>query len=204
MMQPPPNSPQNLTVQQQAEQRLEAERMQEVMFMLKNLLDREQITVKAIISCLLDVGTIHFINDRVQIRPLRPLARPLAKVSKPALVFVANRWVQQKCPQIITNWLQRRILLKVKRPLPPAAPQPTPQVTIEPTVVYQHEIRRLRSRVQLTTGALVGVSSVLILGLIGIDLRSVNQFWQSAIVNQTTAFVEAQSPNPRPIKTQGD
>jgi hypothetical protein len=194
MMQPPPNSPQNLTVQQQAEQRLEAERMQEVMFMLKNLLDREQITVKAIISCLLDVGTIHFINDRVQIRPLRPLARPLAKVSKPALVFVANRWMQQKCPQIITNWLQRRILLKAKRPQPPAANQPTPQVTIEPTVIYQHEIRRLRSRVQLTTGALVGVSGVLVLALIGIDIKAVPQLWQSAVINQVTALSQSQEP----------
>jgi hypothetical protein len=194
MMQPPPNSPQGLTLQQQAEQRLEAERMQEVRFMLKNLLDREQITVKAIISCLLDVGTIHFINDRVQIRPLRSLARPLVKVSKPALVFVANRWVQKRCPQIITNWLQRRILLKAKRPQPPVAPQPTPQVTIEPTVIYQHEIRRLRSRVQLTTGALVGVSGVLVLALIGIDIKAVPQLWQSAFIHQTTALSQSQEP----------
>jgi hypothetical protein len=194
MMQSPPNSPQNLTRQQEAEQRLEAERMQEVMFMLKNLLDREQITIKAIISCLLDVGTIHFINDRVQIRPLRPLARPLAKMSKPALVFVANRWVQRKCPQLITNWLQRRILLKIKRPQPPQAPTAAPQVTIEPIVIYQYEIRRLRSRVQLTTGALVGVSGVLVLALIGIDLKSVPQFWQSALIHQSAAFVQPQKP----------
>jgi hypothetical protein len=191
---PSPHSPQNLTPQQETEQRLEAERMQEVMFMLKNLLDREQITVKAIISCLLDVGTIHFINDRIQIRPLRPLARPLAKVSKPALVFVANRWVQRKCPQIITNWLQRRILLKAKRPQPPQVTPAAPQIVIEPTVIYQHEIRRLRSRVQLTTGALVGVSGFLVLALIGIDLKSVPQFWQSAMVDQSAALVQPQRP----------
>jgi hypothetical protein len=201
MMQSPSNPPQS--PQQAAEQRLEAERMQEIMFLLKNLLEREEITVKAILSCVLDVGSVHIINDRIKIRPLRPLARPLAKLSKPALVFVTHRWVQKKCPQLITNWIQRRILLKTTRPQP-QPPQTTPQVTVEPTVIYQHEIRRLRSRVQLTTTALVGVSSVLVLGLIGIDLRSVNQFWQSAIVNQTTAFVEAQSPNPRPIKTRGD
>jgi hypothetical protein len=195
MMQPPPNSPQHLTLRQEAEQRLEAERMQEVMFMLKNLLDREQITIKAIISCLLDVGTIHFINDRVQIRPLRPLARPLAKVSKPALVFVANRWVQRKCPQMITSWLQRRILLKIKRSQPPQAPPSAPQIAIEPTVIYQHEIRRLRSRVQLTTGALVGVSGVLVLALIGIDLKSVPQFWHSALIDRSAALVQPQKPD---------
>jgi hypothetical protein len=195
MMQSPSDFPQHLTPQQAAEQRLEAERMQEVMFMLKNLLDREQITVKAIISCLLDVGTIHFINDRVQIRPLRPLARPLAKVSKPALVFVAHRWVQRKCPQLITNWLQRRILLKAKRPQPPQVPPCAPQIAIEPTVIYQHEIRRLRSRVQLTTGALVGVSGVLVLALIGIDLKSVPQLWQSAIIHQSAVSVQPQKPD---------
>jgi hypothetical protein len=195
MMQPSSDSPQHLTLRQEAEQRLEAERMQEVMFMLKNLLDREQITVKAIISCLLDVGTIHFINDRIQIRPLRPLARPLAKVSKPALVFFANRWIQRKCPQMITNWLQRRIVLKAKRPQPPQAQTTTPRMAIEPTVIYQHEIRRLRSRVQLTTGALVGVSGFLVLALIGIDLKSVPQFWQSVIIERSAALVQSQKPD---------
>jgi hypothetical protein len=194
-MQSPPNSPQPLTPHQEAEQRLEAERMQEVMFLLKNLLEREEITVKAILSCVLDVGSVHLINDRVKIRPLRPLARPLIKLSKPALVFVMHRWVQKKCPQLIANWIQRRILLKTKRPQP-QPPQVIPQVTIEPTVIYQHEIRRLRSRVQLTTSALVGVSGALVLALIGIDLKSVPQFWQSAVINQPAAVVQPQKPEP--------
>ena len=196
-MQSPSNSPQYLTPQQEAEQRLEAERMQEVMFLLKNLLDREQTTVKAILSCLLDVGTIHFINDRVQIRPLRPLARPLVKASKPALMFVANRWVQQKCPQMIANFLQRRVLLKTKRPQPPQIPQPVTPAVLEPTVIYQHEIRRLRSRVQLTTGALVGVSSVLVLALIGVDVKSVNSFWQSSSIDPSSAaMIQNHKPEP--------
>jgi hypothetical protein len=194
-MQSPPNSPQPLTPHQEAEQRLEAERMQEVMFLLKNLLEREEITVKAILSCVLDVGSVHLINDRVQIRPLRPLARPLIKLSKPALVFVMHRWVQKKCPQLIANWIQRRILLKTKRPQP-QPPQVIPPVTIEPTVIYQHEIRRLRSRVQLTTSALVGVSGALVLALIGIDLKSVPQFWQSSVTNQSAAVVQPQKPEP--------
>jgi hypothetical protein len=161
--------------------------MQEVLFLLKNLLDREQTTVKAIVACLLDVGAIHFINDRVQIRPLRPLARPLAKMSKPALVFLAHRLVQQKAPRLITNWLQRRVVLKAKRTPPP--PPPSPQAIREPTLIYQHEIRRLRSRVHLTTGALVGVSSVLVLALVGVDLRSMNQLWQSTASEQTANLV---------------
>jgi hypothetical protein len=197
MMHPPSNSPQNLTPQQVAEQRLEAERMQEVMFLLKNLLDREQTTVKAILSCLLDVGTIHFINDRVQIRPLRPLARPLVKASKPALMFVAHRWVQQKCPQIITNFLGRRVLLKAKRPQPPQIPQPVTSAVLEPTVIYQHEIRRLRSRVQLTTSALVGVSGFLVLALIGVDVKSVNSLWQSSSINPSSAAI-IQNHKPEP------
>lgn len=189
-------SPSNFSptiLEQEAEQRLETERMQEVLFLLKNLLDREQTTVKAILSCLLDVGAVHLINDRVKIRPLRPLARPLAKISKPALIFIAHRWVQKKCPQLITNWLQGRILPKTKRPKRPQAPQ----VTVEPTALYQHEIRRLRSRVQLTTGALVGVSGVLVLALIGIDVKSVSPFWQSSSSNRSFAAV-IQNHKPEP------
>lgn len=188
-MQSPSNPPQYLTPQQEAEQRLEAERMQEVLFLLKNLLDREQTTVKAIVSCLLDVGTIHFINNRVQIRPLRPLARPLVKASKPALVFFANRWVQRKCPQIITHFLQRKIQLNTTRPQPPQSPQPVSQAALEPTVIYQHEIRRLRSRVKLTTGALVGVSGVLVLALIGLDVKSVSSFLQSSSLSRSPAAI---------------
>ncbi len=196
-MQSPSHSPQSLTPQQEAEQRLEAERMQEVMFLLKNLLDREQTTVKAIVACLLDIGAIHCINDRVQIRPLRPLARPLLKASKPALVFFANRWVQQKCPQMIASFLGRRVLLKAKRSQPLPIPQPIPQVTLEPTVIYQHEIKRLRSRVQLTTGALVGVSGVLVLALIGVDVKSVNSFWQSSSSNPSSAaMIQNHKPEP--------
>lgn len=171
--------------------------MQEVMFLLKNLLDREQTTVKAIVACLLDIGAIHFINDRVQVRSLRPLARPLAKLSKPALIFFANRWVQQKCPQMIANFLGRRVVIKAKRSQPLPIPQPMPQVTLEPTVIYQHEIRRLRSRVQLTTGALVGVSGVLVLALIGVDVKSVNSFWQSSSSNPSSAaMIQNHKPEP--------
>jgi hypothetical protein len=191
----PNASPPPLTPQQEAEQRLEAERMQEVLFLIGNLLEREQITVKAIVACLLDVGAIHFINDRIQIRPLRPLARPLVKVAKPALVFAAYRWVHKKCPRLVANWLQRRIVLKAGRP-PQPPPSPTPQTVLEPTVIYQHEIRRLRSRVRLTTGALVGVSSVLVLALIGVDLKSVNQLWQSTLSEQPATFVQTQKPDP--------
>lgn len=196
MMQPPSNSPQPLAAQQEGEQRLEAERMQEVLFLLKNLLDREQTTVKAILACLLDVGAIHFINDRVQIRPLRSLVRPLAQVSKPILVFVAHRWVQKKCPQLLANWLQRRIILKVKKAPRPVQQPSSPQSILEPTVIYQHEIRRLRSRVQLTTGALVGVSSVLVLALIGVDFKFVGQFWQSALTEQTANLVQIHRTEP--------
>ena len=198
-MQSSPHSPQNLTPQQAAEQRLEAERMQEVMFLLKNLLDREQTTVKAIVACLLDIGAIHFINDRVRFRSLRPLARPLAKLSKPALIFFANRWVQQKCPQMIASFLGRRVLLKVKRSQPIQISQPVTPAVLEPTVIYQHEIRRLRSRVQLTTGALVGVSGVLVLALIGVDVKSVNSFWQSSSSSSnpsSAAMIQNHRPKP--------
>lgn len=193
---PFPFNPSPLTPQQEAEQRFEAERMQEVLFLLKNLLDREQTTVKAIVACLLDVGAIYFINDRVQIRPLRPLARPLVKASKPALVFFANRWVQQKCPQLITNFLQRKILLQAQRPQSPQVSQPVTQTILEPTVIYQHEIRRLRSQVQFTTGALVGVSGVLVLALIGIDIKSVSSFWQSSVNRSSAAMIQNHKPEP--------
>jgi hypothetical protein len=176
------NSPPSpLTPQQEAEQRLEAERIQEVVFLLAQLFEREQGSVKAIVGCLLDVGIINFVNRRIQIRPLRPIVKPIAKVAKPALTTFGYRWIRKNCPQLVAGWLQGKVQFAPKRR--PAPAQPT--VTLEPAAAYQHEIRRLRSHLRLTSGALVGVSAILVLALMGVDLKSVGQLGQFRLPSAT-------------------
>jgi hypothetical protein len=189
----PTLSPRQLA-QQQAEQQAEAECSQEVMLLLANLLAREQATLKAVISCFYDVGTVNLVNQRIKYRLLRPLARPVLKVSKPVLTTLGYRWVSKKCPPIITRWLLRKVKSVTSGP-PPKAPAPVSVQsvsTVEPplieqhTALYQGEIRRLRSRVRWTTAALAGVSATLAIMLIKIDLNPVGPFLQSTTAPSTT------------------
>jgi hypothetical protein len=206
---PDPNLSPRQVVRQQAEQQAEAERMQEVTLLLANLLEREQTTLKAVIGCLYDVGTVNLVNQRVKYRFLRPLARPVLKVSKPVLTTLGYRWVSKKCPPIISRWLQRKVKSVTSGPPPkPVSQSVSVQSvsTVEPppieqrTALYQGEIRRLRSRVRWTTAALAGVSATLAIMLIKIDLNPVGPFLQSktapstALVNHRNLKSEAITP----------
>jgi hypothetical protein len=178
-----------MSPQQAAEQQAEAERMQEVMLLLTNLFERERTTIEAIMRCFYDVGTVNLVNQRVKIRPLRPLVRPLLKVSKPLIIPIGYRWVNKKCPAIVTRWLQKKVkTLTSSRPpkeptqavlVPPVAEAEPSTVTPLP-VLYQGEIRRLKSQVRWTAAALAGVSATLAITLIRVDLNPVELFWQSS------------------------
>jgi hypothetical protein len=196
-MQPvqPSDSVPPLSARQVAEQQAEAKRMQEVTLLLTNLLEREETTLKAVIGCLYDVGTVNLVNQRIRYRFLRPLARPIFSVSKPVLTTLGYRWVSKKCPPIITRWLQGKVKSVTSRRPPKVSPQPvTVQsvATIEQplieqrTVLYQGEIKRLRSQVRRTTAALAGVSVTLAIMLIKVGLNPVQPFLQSKTVPSTT------------------
>lgn len=175
---------------QAKEQQAEAERMKEVTLLLANLFEREQATLKAVIGCLYDVGTVNLVNQRIRFRPLRPVARPLLRVSKPLLTTLSYRWVVQQCPQLITRWLQGKVKSSTARPpaKPKASPttvMPTAKVEVLPaleqqTVRYQGEIRRLRSQVRWTTAALAGVSVALAFMLTKIDVSPIELILQTS------------------------
>jgi hypothetical protein len=195
-VQPPTGSGPTLSPQQAAEQQAEAERMQEVTLLLANLLEREQTTIKAVIGCLYDVGTVNLVNQRIKFRLLRPLARPLLKVSKPMLTTLGCRWVAKKCPPLLAQWLQGKIKSVTSRPAPKVPLKPVSTVVEIPaaepqTMLYQGEIRRLRSQVRWTTAALAGVSVTLVIMLIKIDLNPIGPFLQSTTTHSPIS-VDAQ------------
>ncbi|MGB8703351.1 MAG: hypothetical protein WCD18_28370 [Thermosynechococcaceae cyanobacterium] len=194
---PSPNSlTPPLTPQEEVERQAEAERMQEVTLLMTNLFDREEATIKAIFRCLYDVGSINFINRRIQIRPLRSLAKPVTRLVQPVCIFMGYRWFQKQCPPMIVGWLQGKVQFKPKR-MPPkqtySAPKPA-SVEILPTQADLVEIRRLRSQVNWTRGALVGVSAMLVLALLGFDLKTVEQLWQTTLSGQSVLGVPPSSP----------
>ena len=93
----------------QAEQRMEEERMNDVLLLLENLILREEATVKIIVDCLYDVGSVNLINQRFQARLLNRVLKAIARMSKPAFRFFALRWLKRNCPRLITKWLQSKV-----------------------------------------------------------------------------------------------
>lgn len=98
----------NLPTQSERSQ-LEAERMQEVLTLLTSLIAREEATIKLIIGCLYDIGTINIINKKVRFRAINSIAKFAAKKSKSVAKIFAWRWFNQKCPQLIAGWLYRKV-----------------------------------------------------------------------------------------------
>jgi hypothetical protein len=88
---------------------LEAERMQEVLTLLTSLIAREEATIKLIIGCLYDIGTVNVINKKVRFRAINSIAKFVANKSKPVAKVFAWRWFNQKCPQLIAGWLYRKV-----------------------------------------------------------------------------------------------
>ncbi len=89
--------------------RIETERIQDVLTLLNSLTAREEATIKLIIDCLYDIGNVNLIDRKVRIRSLNSIAKVIAKLSKPVVRAIAWRWFKKKCPQLIAQWLYRKV-----------------------------------------------------------------------------------------------
>jgi hypothetical protein len=92
-----------------AEKYTEAERMHDVLLLLQNLINSEEATVKLILDCLYDVGSVNLINQKICLRPLNRVMKLIARMSKPVFRALALNWFKRNCPQLITNWLHSQV-----------------------------------------------------------------------------------------------
>jgi hypothetical protein len=152
------------TAQRPAETRLESERMHDVLLLLEHLVRNEETTVKLILDCLYDVGSVNLINQKLRSRTLNCLMKWIAKLSKPVFRIIALRWLKKNCPQLLTNWLYSKVKfdkLKTKRRVIPTAPQEIQPTTLAKLENYNREILRLHSQVKRLTVLLIGVTITL-------------------------------------------
>lgn len=91
------------------EKRIEEERMHEVSLLLQNLIEREERSIKMVISCLYDVGTVNIINNKFRARPLNRTLKSISRMSKPAAKVAGYWWFKRNCPQLITDWLLTKV-----------------------------------------------------------------------------------------------
>lgn len=161
----PANVPQSLL-----EARLEDERMQEVLLLLDHLLKREEITVKLILNCLYDIGSVRLVNQKLPRRPLNGIAKSILRLSKPVFRFYALRRLQRQGPPLIAKWLHRKVSFT------PAAPRPTipvtvkaetPVATLSKTEAMQRlEVQRLQTQVRYLRSITLGAIAALLGGFL--------------------------------------
>ena len=168
-----PEKPSQESITPVVEQEKQEELMHDVLILLENLIHREETTVKLIVDSLYDVGTVNIINQKFKSRTFNKTLKLVSRVSKPAFKIIAWSWVKKNCPQLITNWLQRKVSFEQKKTQPKkaelvVAPQNVP-ANILPTVQDNvnakilspvqdkvQEVKYLRSRVNLLTTLLIG------------------------------------------------
>lgn len=166
------------------EQKMKQERMREVRLLLDHLVRHEEVTIKLIIDCLLDVGSVNLINQKFQRSPLNRPLKLVASKSKPVIRLVAFRWFKQNCPVLITNWLYFKVSFPETVKVPPSVPKmanPSPKA-VNPKQVAQvesevesanlnREIRRLKGQVRLLSGISIGAIAALSGVLVWINNR---------------------------------
>ncbi|MEB3355609.1 MAG: hypothetical protein VKK04_02600 [Synechococcales bacterium] len=169
------------------EERLEAERMQDVLLLLEHLSRSQETTIKLIIDCLYDVGSVKLINKKVPSPPLNRVSKSIASMSKPVFRVVAFYWFKRNCPQIITDWLTKKLSFEQQaKPLGKKIAEEAPSPVVDlyrsegsstqgsgaqgvarslppspSTYQASQEIKRLRTQVRLLMGMLVGTVVVL-------------------------------------------
>ncbi len=140
------------------------ERMQDVVLLLERLAAHDETTVRLIMDCLYDVGSVHFINQKMPNPLLNRLMRGTTKLSKPVFRLFAVKWFQKNCPQMIADWLYTVATMQAPTMQAPMAKAETPPATIEvlqQLEVSQQQVRALQTRVRCLTGFAVGLVMVL-------------------------------------------
>lgn len=92
------------------ENQREQERIRDVVILLENLARREEQTVKLILDCLYDVGSVNLINQRIRRRPLNRFLKWIARFTKPVFRQFAWHWFRKNCPQLIADWLHSQVM----------------------------------------------------------------------------------------------
>jgi hypothetical protein len=162
---------QSLKVQKVEQQRLKEEKqiveyMHDVLLLLNNLFEREEATVKIVLDCLYEVGSINLVNQKVSNFTLNRLVKSIAKFSKPVFRLVAIRWFKKNVPTLLTNWLRLQVSFK---PLETKVVTEIPanEINTLPEVKIDSEVQKLRSQVRVLTGFLVATIALSVIVTFG-------------------------------------
>lgn len=85
------------------------ERMRDVTLLLQQIVEREETSLKLIIDCLIDVGSINYANAKLSNPPLNKMMKVLVGYIKPVARIVALGWLKKNLPDLLTAWLEGKV-----------------------------------------------------------------------------------------------
>lgn len=151
------------------------ELMRDVLVLMENLIHQEEATVKLVMDCLYDVGTVNLINEKFRSRTFNKTLKLVSRASKPAFKVIAWRVVKKKSPELITNWLgkkvgfekakpqleQAKLVAQSKSTTKAIAPQNASANILPPAQYQMQEVKYLRSQVKmLVRGIIVTIAAL--------------------------------------------
>ena len=92
-----------------AEELKKQERMRDVTLLLQQMVEREEVTLKLIIDCLIDVGSINYANHKLHNPPLNKIMKVLVGYIKPLARKAAIFWLKRNLPELLTAWLEGKV-----------------------------------------------------------------------------------------------
>lgn len=92
-----------------AEERKKEERMRDVTLLLQQIVEREETSLKLIIDCLIDVGSINYANNKLENPSLNKIMKVLVGYIKPVARIIALGWLKKNLPDLLTAWLEGKV-----------------------------------------------------------------------------------------------
>jgi hypothetical protein len=89
--------------------KMQQERMKDVLLLLQQLVEKEEITVRLILDCLYDIGSVNAIDKNFHTQPLNRIMKAIATMTKPIFRIFALRWFKRNCPRLIADWLYQQV-----------------------------------------------------------------------------------------------
>jgi hypothetical protein len=83
--------------------------MKDVLLLLQQLVEKEEITVRLILDCLYDIGSVNAIDKNFHTQPLNRIMKAIATMTKPIFRIFALRWFKRNCPRLIADWLYQQV-----------------------------------------------------------------------------------------------
>jgi hypothetical protein len=91
--------------------KIQQEKMKDVLLLLQQLVQKEEVTVRLILDCLYDIGSVNLIDKNFHTQPLNRFMKAIATMTKPIFRIFAVRWFKKNCPQLIAEWLYQQVTM---------------------------------------------------------------------------------------------